>query len=606
MQICLKFCKFKKQGDRSMGFSPQAKLLALLLMLALMLTSCSPATPANSVSSSEPAPVSPAEEKPEENQAPATEQNDSPSAERRDATGSNGVVSSAHPLASQIGLEVLKAGGNAIDAAVAVSFALGLVEPNASGIGGCGYLLYAPANGEPVFLDYRSTAPAGLDCDAFMKLSVTERKDTILGAGVPGAVAGWLTALEEYGTMSLEELLEPIIALAEEGFEVTEHFEGMIVENYSKLAADDTCSALYLNEGIPYMAGEVIKNPDYAQTLRILQKEGRDGFYKGEIAQSIVESVQAKGGVITLEDLANYTVRRAKPVKTTYRGYTILSSAPSSSGGTAIALCLNLLERYDLASMGQNTPETLHLLAEAFKITNVDRYQYLGDPEFVDIPLDVLLSKEYADQRAALISPDKILEDLNPGVIPYESPSTTHISIVDKDGNLVAVTNTLGTFFGCGIGVAGRGFLLDNQMYDFSVEDWEANFPRPGKRPRSSMSPTIIYTPDGEPYAALGSPGGEAIVTTMVQIISNILDHGMSVQDAIDAPRIYQNYSGNLVVEGHLNDDVSAELENMGHPMEQKNAYNSFFGGVQGIIKNQDGSWTGGADPRRDGKALAY
>lgn len=577
------------------------QIVALLLALLITLTGCTSAMDKPVLQPSQ-AQEQASALRPED----ASEQKESPEENRRDATGKNGVVSSASPLASQIGLEVLKAGGNAIDAAVAVSFALGLVEPHASGLGGCGYLLYAPVQGEPVFLDYRSTTPKALDCDTFMALSATERKDTIWGAGVPGAVAGWLTALEEFGTMPLEELVAPTIALAEEGFEITDHFEGMIVDNYIKLAGDDVCTALYLNDGLPFMAGETVKNPDYAETLRILAKKGRDSFYKGEISQSIVESVQAKGGTISQEDLANYTVRRSQPVQSIYRDYTILSSAPSSSGGAAIALCLNLLERHDLALLGQNTAETLHLMAEAFKITNIDRYQYLGDADFNDIPLDVLISREYADQRATLISPIAVLDDLSPGAIPNESPSTTHISIVDSQGNVVSMTNTLGTFFGCGTGVAGRGFLLDNQMNDFSVEDWEANFPSPGKRPRSSMSPTIIFTPNGIPYAALGSPGGEAIVTTMVQVISNILDHGMTVQEAIDAPRIYQNYSGKLVVEGNLDADVAASLEAIGHELERKNANSSFFGGVQGVINNGDGSWTGGADPRRDGKALAY
>ncbi|MDR0841255.1 MAG: gamma-glutamyltransferase [Christensenellaceae bacterium] len=520
-------------------------------------------------------------------------------------TGHNGVVSSANPDASAIGISVLEAGGSAVDAAVAVSFALGLLEPHASGLGGCGYALYAPSDGEAIFYDYRSMAPMATDAAAFMQLSDEERKNSILGAGVPGAVAGWLSLYEDYGTLPLADLLQPTIDLSENGFTITDTLAGNMSEQFLKLSADEACGSLFLHDGLPYSSGDLLQNPGYAKTLRLIAQQGRDGFYTGEVAEAVLKASAQKSGWFAEEDFSGYEVLRTTPIVSTYRGYTILSSAPSSSGGVGIAECLNVLERYDLSSMGQSTPESLHLIAEALKLAHSDRYQYVGDPKFVPVPVNTLISKEYAAQRAAQINENSATDIALPGRIPKESPSTTHFSIVDKWGNMISVTNTLGTFFGCGTGVDGYGFILDNQMYDFSVDSWEANFAQPGKRPRSSMSPTVIYAPDGTPFAALGTPGGEAIVSTMVQLIINLIDYRMPLQQAIDAPRIHQNYEGHMYVEGGFAPETLAELEALGHVLTKRNANDSFFGGVHAALRNDDGSWTGGADPRRDGKALA-
>ena len=520
------------------------------------------------------------------------------------ATGKNAAVSSANPAASAIGAQVLQRGGNAVDAAVAVSFALGLLEPNASGVGGCGYAVYVPAEGEPAFYDYRSAAPAAFDPGAFTALPAEEQKHSVAAAGVPGAVAGWLSLHEQYGRLPLGELLEPAIDLSENGFEVLPFLASLFTDNYNLLLKDESCAALLLNDDFPYMEGEVMKNPGYAKTLRKIAAEGRDGFYQGEIAEAIVSASSARGGTMTLEDLASYEVRVGKPLEGNYRGFTILTSAPSSSGGIALIESLNLLERCDLPASGVNTPLTLHRMGEAFKIANADRYSYVGDPAFTDIPTEMLISKEYADERAALLSDERVLSDLE--VLPdSQSTSTTHLSIIDAEGNAVSMTNTLGTYFGCAVAVDGWGFLLDNQLHDFSIGEWAANAPGPGKRPRSSMTPTVLLR-DGKPVAALGSPGGEAIVSTVAQIICDLVDFGMPVDEAINLPRIYQNCTGPLVVEGGHAESTLSGLEALGHTLQRREELDYFFGGVHAVVRNADGTLTGAADPRRDGGVCAY
>lgn len=520
------------------------------------------------------------------------------------ATGPHGAVSSANPIASRIGAEVLQAGGNAVDAAVAVSFALGLLEPNASGVGGCGYLLYVPAGGEPVFCDYRSQAPAAFDAAYYTALNDSGRKNSIYAAGVPGAVAGWLAVQERYGTLPLARLLQPTIALAEEGFCVLPFLAGLFVENYEKISSEPGISQLMLNGGLPYAEGEMMKNPAYAALLRKIAEKGPDGFYTGAVAEAVAAVSQKQGGWITAEDLAAYQPRFSKPLAGSYRGHTVLAAAPSSSGGIALLESLNLLEHFDLSPYSPESPAALHLMAEAFKIANLDRYTYVADPAFVDIPVERLISKDYADARVSLISPGAVLDGQT--LLPdRQSTSTTHLSVVDAEGNAISVTNTLGNYFGCGVGVAEYGFLLDNQLYDFSVEEWAANSPAAQKRPRSSICPVVVLK-DGSVEMVLGSPGGEAIVTTMVQVLCNMVDFGMPLKEAIDRPRIYQNCTGPLVLEGGFDPDVTQSLRAMGHQVETRGANDFFFGGVHAVVRNADQTLTGASDPRRDGKAAAY
>ena len=587
-------------GGQSMFKKKMSKLLSLLLVFIMIfsLAACQTA------------------DKPEEPKEPVEQEEvvevEEPSVNMmRDARGENGVVATAKPEASEIGIEIMKQGGNAIDAAVAVGFALGVVEPNASGLGGGGFMLVRFAEtGEEVFLDFREVAPL-LSTDDMFPLDedgkVIGDVKTVggLSAGVPGEVAGLVMALEKYGTMSLEEVLQPAIDFAENGFLVTENFEGIITDNYDKISQFEDTADIYLNNGLPYQTGDIITNPDLAETLRIIAREGKDGFYKGEIAEDIVRASEATGGIISMEDLANYEVRIKEPVKGTYRGYEIVSAPPSSSGGTHIIQMLNMLENFDMRELGHNTTESLHLWSEVSKMMFADRGQFMADTDFVDVPLVGLASKDYARELVERIDLERASEEVEFGdPYKYESGSTTHYSIMDKEGNMVAVTKTINYFFGSGVTVGGRGFILNNEMDDFNAQPGTSNSVEPGKRPLSSMSPTLVLR-DGQPYMTLGSPGGTRIITTVAQIISNVLDHEMDIQEAINAPRMF-NMRGTLALEGRIPQDVLDELEAMGHELDVRDPLAPFFGGAQCIMREDSGTLHGGGDPRRDGQAAAY
>lgn len=529
----------------------------------------------------------------------------------RDARGENGVVASAKPEASEVGIEIMKQGGNAIDAAVATAFALGVVEPNASGLGGGGFMLIRFAEtGEEVFLDFREVAPKNASEDMYEldeDGKVLNEEQTVGGkaAGVPGEVAGLLLALDKYGSMSREDVMKPAIDLAENGFLVTDNFSGIIVDNFEKINKFDATKEIYLKDGLPYEAGSTIKNPDLAETLRIIAKEGRDGFYKGAIAEDIVKASQESNGIFTTEDLESYEVKVREPVKGTYRGHEIISAPPSSSGGTHVVQLLNILENYDLKEMGHNTKESLHLWSEACKLIFADRGEYMADTDFVKVPLAGLASKEYAKELTKKIDIDKVAEDVEFGdPNKYESGSTTHFSVMDKEGNIVAVTKTINYFFGCGVVVPGRGFILNNEMDDFNAKPGTSNSIEPGKKPLSSMTPTIVLK-DGKPFLALGSPGATRIIPTVAQITSNIIDHSMDVQEAINAPRMY-DMKGTLALEGRIDKEVIKALEEMGHKVDVKADLDPYFGGAQCIMLEESGVLHGGGDPRRDGQAAGY
>jgi gamma-glutamyltranspeptidase/glutathione hydrolase len=525
----------------------------------------------------------------------------------RDAKGSNGVVAAANPYASKIGLDIMKNGGNAVDAAVAMAFTMGLVEPNASGPAGSGFMMIHDAKtGKQAFLDYLPTAPAALTQEIFESYDKPTQKKTGVAAGVPGAVDGWLTALENYGTMSAEQVLEPVIELAEKGYVISPHLVEVVQDSYELILSHEETAKVFLKEDLPYEAGEVFKNPDYAKVLRKIAKEGKDGFYKGEVAEAIVQAVKADGGLMTLEDLANYKAKFREPVGVDYRGYKVISAPPSSSGGIAVLEGLNIAQKFDVKAMGSNTPETLHLWSEIFKVVHADRYNYVADPDFSHIPVDVLTSEQYAKDRLKAIDMEKSAEEQKPGSpLEYESPSTTHISIMDKEGNMVSMTNSVGLYFGCGVVPKNTGFVLNTYVFNFS-KDYEVNKAAPGKRARSTMSPTIILK-DGKAFATLGTPGGGRIPGTVMQIISNIIDHGMGIQDAINQPRIHQLHKNALYVEGSIPENVRNELAKKGHEIELKGTNDAYFGGVQGIVRDlETNEMHGGADSRRDGKAFAY
>jgi len=528
------------------------------------------------------------------------------------AKGRNGVVSTASPLSSKIGLEILKRGGNAVDAAVAIAVALSVIEPNASGLGGDGYMMvYDASTKKSVFIDYAGAAPTGFTSEYYKALQ-DEAQFAGSGVLVPGTIAGLYKANELYGSMSFAQLLQPAIDYAAFGFPVTKHMAAIYASNVSLIRNYPETARIFLKDGFPYAEGEIYKNPDFAQTLKLIAKDGPDAFYKGKIAEDIVSSVREAGGVMTMQDMANYSVSIREPVSTTYRGYNIVTCSPESCG-VAILEALNMAETFDLSAMGHNSADALHMWAEIFKLIDIDRRKYIGDPAFVDEASRkaalALATKEYASIRVKDIvswldshyDAVKVIEGDD-----TEGQHTTHISIIDKDGNMVSMTNTLSDYFGSTVPVAGRGFVLNNLSFNFSKVSYPVNFPAPKKRARSTKCPTFIFRPNGDPYVTIGTPGAARIVTAIPQLISNIIDFDMNIQEAIIKPRIHQEREGNLFVEGGISADTHNELRSLGHTIQTRRTLDYFFGGAQAACILADGSLEGGADPRRDGKSLAY
>lgn len=530
----------------------------------------------------------------------------------RHAEGANGMVASASPIASKVGVSILEKGGNAVDAAVATAYALGMVEPNASGIGGDGYMLVYDANAKKcTFLDYKGEAPAGLTLEFFTNMKKQKGyKQEGCSAAIPGFVAGMEKANQLFGTMSMEELLAPTIDFAENGVPVTPFMAHVYVDYYDLLVRRPETERVFTSDGLPYSEGETFKNPEYAELLKRIAKEGKDVFYKGEVAQAIVDNLAKYGGVMSLEDLANFRVAVREPVSTNYRGYKVVSASPGA-GGVAVIEALNMAEHFDVPSMGQNSPDAIHTMAEILKLSSVDRYHYIGDPDYNPETYDKMIyltSKAYAAERVKKIREGYVLGKTRYGEISddYEGEHTTHVSIIDKWGNMVAMTNTVSDYFGCGVTVDGYGFFMNNCASNFSTV-YSANKPSPNKKVRSSISPSMIFNPDGSPLATLGTPGGSRIPGTVTQIISNIIDFGMDMQEAIDAPRIYQNYNDGLYMEGHMDPKTVYEMKLRGHHVIERGKYDYFFGGAQGVkIDTETGMLHGAADPRRDGKALGY
>lgn len=533
--------------------------------------------------------------------------------------GESGVVASGKYEASKIGKEIIEAGGNAVDAAVAVGFALSLVEPNATGIGGGGFMTMHTANGENVFLNFREKAPAGATPDMWTTYENEEGKEVVVGnqkilggksVGIPGNVAGWLYALENYGTMTREEVLKPVIELAKKGITVTPTLATDMSGEYDNLMLYSESGDIFLKEvdGIkfPYEVGEIFKNEDFAKTLELIAKDGAAAFYEGDIAKAMVQTVNKYGGVFTMEDLANYEVEVLEPVHTNYRGYDIYSSPSPSSGGTIVAEILNIVENFDLPNMKADSPERLHIFADAFSMAYADRAEYMGDVKFVEVPVAGLLSKNYAKKLAEKIQPDAaITEPMPDDPWMFEHEDTTHYSVVDKEGNIVSLTSTVNYYFGSKVGVPGYGFVMNNEMDDFVTGHYHPNSIAGGKTPLSSMSPTIILK-DGKPVAALGSPGGTTIISTVAQVISNIVDHGMNMQDAVDFPRIKGFKEGKVVYEDRFPAETITKLEEIGHTMEASDEWDRTFGSVNAVLYNEDGTLEGAGDPRRDGKALGF
>lgn len=534
----------------------------------------------------------------------------------RDAQGRLGVVASAKSESSKVGIDMLRRGGNAIDAAVATAFALGVLEPNASGIGGGGFMLIKLTSmKEAVVIDFRESAPAAARADMYPigeNGKVTNRANAVggLASAVPGDVAGLLYALDTFGSKKLTraQVMQPAIDWARKGFPVTANLSKIINDELVKINKFPATAKLYTNDGLPLEVGDTIANPDLGATLEMIARKGKDGFYKGDLAKRIVSAVRDAGGILTEEDLANYQIKIRKPVTGTYRGYTIVSTPPASSGGIHVIQMLNILENFDMAKLGDGTPAALHVWSEAMKMAFADRAKYSADTDFAKVPLEGLTSKAYARALAANIDMKKPMGSVQAGdPSRYESGSTTSLSVMDKQGNMVTITKTINHFFGSGVMVPGAGFIMNNEMDDFEPKPGSANSIEPGKRPLSSMTPTLVLDPEGKPLLTVGSPGSARILAAVAGVISNVIDHKMSIQQAVMAPRFFRTHSGDYNLEGRVSVNTKNALEAMGHKVALKGDWDAFFGGVHAVLFDRNKKTLfGGADPRRDGYVAAY
>ncbi len=536
---------------------------------------------------------------------------------KRDVIASQGVVSAAHPLAANIGLEVLKKGGNAIDAAIATSFALGVVEPANSGIGGGGFaIVYVAKEKKSYVVDFREVAPAKATPDMYKldekgkvvnNASITGYK----AVAVPGHVRGMEMMLQKFGTMKWADLIRPSIEQAEAGLTVPSVLNRALIDELGRVSAapsKDWFLKAFYKDGLPPEIGDKVKNPELAGTLKKIAAGGADVFYTGEIADAIAREFAKPGadGWITKEDLAKYKPILREPVQGDYRGYTFVTLPPPSSGGVTMLEMLNVLSGYDVAKMGAGSADFLQAAIETQKLAFADRAQYMADPDFVKVPLAGLSSKAFAEERRNLIDLQKARDDIKAGEPgKYESGNTTSFSIIDKEGNMVTITQTINYFLGAVVVPEGTGILMNDEMDDFSPNPKSVNCPEPGKRPLSSMSPTIVLK-DGKPFMTLGSPGATRILTAITNTVMNVVDFKMDMQAAIDAPRFHNTNSPKTVVESRLSPEILKNLEARGQKFEVKGPMDLYFGGVHAIMIMPDGKLHGGADPRRDGVAVGY
>ncbi|MGJ0129248.1 gamma-glutamyltransferase [Pantoea sp. RHCKP32] len=525
----------------------------------------------------------------------------------------HGMVASVDAMATRVGVEILRQGGNAVDAAVAVGFALAVTHPQAGNLGGGGFMLLRTASGRATAIDFREMAPGHASRDMFLdkqgnadsKLSLTSH----LASGTPGTVAGLALAAQKYGTLPLSTLLAPAIKLAREGIPVNDALADDL-KTYGKevlITHPNSKAIFYKPDGTPWQKGDRLVQKKLAHSLQLIARQGPDAFYKGEIADEIAGEMAQHGGLISKADLAAYRAVERTPVSGTYRGYEVFSMPPPSSGGIHIVQILNILENFDLAKMGFGSADAMQVMAEAEKYAYADRSEYLGDPDFVKVPWQALTSKAYAKTLAQQIDVAKARpsSEIKPGKLePYESNQTTHFSVVDKQGNAVAVTYTLNTYFGSGIVAGNSGILMNNEMDDFSAKPGtpnvyglvggEANAVQPAKRPLSSMSPTIVAK-GGKTWLVTGSPGGSRIITTVLQMVVNSIDFGMNVAEATNAPRFHHQWlPDQLRVEKGFSPDTLRLLENKGQHVKVLPS----MGSTQSIMIGPDGMLYGASDPR--------
>ena len=541
----------------------------------------------------------------------------------------NGMVVAAQHLATKVGVDVLKRGGNAVDAAVAVGYALAVVYPAAGNLGGGGFMTLQLADGRKTFLDFREKAPLAATANMYLDKDGNVIKGLSthghLAVGVPGSVSGLEWAREKYGTLKRQELLAPSIALADQGFVLDQGDIDMLLTATADFRKDPASAAIFLKGGEPYQVGDKLVQKDLARTLKAISDKGPEGFYKGPVAQALTQASQAGGGLITQADLDQYKTREMPPVECDYRGYHVVSAPPPSSGGVIICEILNILEGYPLKDLGFRSAQSVHYQIEAMRHAYVDRNSYLGDPDFVKNPIARLTDKAYAVQIRAVIDPNKagVSKDIKPGVAPHEGSNTTHYSIADRWGNAVSVTYTLNDWFGAKVTVPGTGVLLNNEMDDFTVKigvpniyglvQGEANAIAPGKRPLSSMSPTIV-TKDNQPVMVVGTPGGSRIITAVLHTLLNVIDYGMNVQEAVDAPRFHQQWLPDVTnMENFaISPDTRKLLEASGHKLGAPQPANHLAAvligapslGGKPVGKNR---FYGANDPRRNsGLAMGY
>jgi gamma-glutamyltranspeptidase/glutathione hydrolase len=532
--------------------------------------------------------------------------------------GAAGMVASQNELASEAGAQILADGGNAIDAAVAVGFALAVTLPRAGNLGGGGFMLVHDADsGESIAIDYREKAPRNASRDMFLDEEGNVDKDkarfSYLSAGVPGTVAGLWRAHQDYGRLPWRDVLDPAIRLARDGFTMTYDLAGLLAGRKDRMCRyEAACRYFYKAGGEPYEAGERFIQSDLADTLQQIAEQGPNAFYRGDIAEAIVSEMERGSGLVDAESLATYAPSVRDVARGTYRGYEIVTMPPPSSGGIHVVQMLNILEHFPVAEFGYGSADAVHVLAESARLAYADRSKHLGDPAFYDVPDEWLMSKEYGKELAATIDMQRARpsSEVSPGVLAaYESPDTTHYSVIDRDGNVVSNTTTLNFSFGSGIAVAGAGFLLNNEMDDFSAKSGvpnafgligdKANEIEGGKRPLSSMTPVIVFD-EGKAWFATGSPGGSRIITTVLQMIVNVIDHGMNIAEASAAPRMHHQWLPDVLqLESGFSPDTVHILQERGHEI----AGTQWSMGSLQSVAYRDGVFKGASDPRRPNSA---
>lgn len=536
-------------------------------------------------------------------------------------TAKNAMVASAQHLATMVGVNIMKQGGNAVDAAVAVGYAEAVTHPCCGNIGGGGFMNIHLKDGRNLFLNFREKAPgkatAAMFQDADGNVVDGRSTDSYLGVGVPGTVMGLNTALKTYGTMSLEQVIAPAIKLAREGFVLKQGDVNIMHAHTDDFAKYPNVAAIFLNHGKPFVAGQRLVQKQLADTLELIAKGGTDAFYKGSIARDVVKASQANGGILAMQDFADYTAQWEKPIQCSYRGYTVVSAPPPSSGGTTVCMILKMLEPYPMSQWGYGSPQSVHYMVEAERRAFADRNTYLGDPAFVKNPINKLLSAEHIAKLGASIQPDKATpsSEITGSLGAPEGNHTTHYSVVDKDGNAVAVTYTVNYLFGNRQIAGTTGFFLNDEMDDFTSKPGVPNGAglvqgvinkvEPGKRPLSSMTPTIVLR-DGNPFMLTGSPGSATIISTTMESIVNVIDFGMNLQQSINAPRLHHQWYPEVVYieSGLLTSASKRKLEAMGHMFKDVKG----LGADEAImIDPKTGMRQGANDPRRPaGKAAGY